>query len=168
MMQELKGPRWQRGIIIATAAYQHALAVPPFVNVTDIVTSNTTTAICISGARFNDDGSIDEISGVLNTRIYTQIHTGEWWSGEPEVTIGDDYDIRCLSIDADGPWNVEPAVVGTYVGLDTDPEWAVNAQGGKIGANTKVITATMQIRLGVSPFTILDTFELDCTAERIV
>lgn len=166
ILHPFHGPSKQRGIIIATAIFESAAA--PQVIVTDIVTSNTALLIAYSGARFNDNGSIDEISGVLNTKIFTPIHAGEWWSAEPEVAIGNDYDIRCQSIDLNGPWNEEAAIVGTYVGLDTNPFWGIHAVAGKIGANTKLITATMQIRLGVSPFTVLDTFELDCTAERIV
>lgn len=140
----------------------------PFVLVTDIAVTNASagTPAAVNGIRFNDDGSFDEIEGTTTTPTFTQIHSGEWWTDEPASGIGSDYDIRCQSIDADGPWDTQAAVVGTYVGLDTSPIWRIEAAGGKAGPNTKRITATMQIRLGVSPFTVLATFELRCTAIR--
>lgn len=140
----------------------------PFVIVTDFSTfeSLAGTPVAVSGARYNSDGSIDEIEGRDFSETYTQIHTGEWWSDEPDSGIGSDYDIRCQSIDANGPWDTQPASVGTYVGLNTNPIWRVQAAGGKSGPNNKLITATMQIRLGVSPFTLLVTFEQVSQANR--
>jgi hypothetical protein len=145
-------------------------AVGGAVSVTDIVVANNALSGppgTPSGVRFNDDGSIDEIEGTQQALIYTQIHSGEWWTGEPDAGIGASYDVRCLSLTS-GSWDVQAAVVGTYVGIDTAPEWKEVRTGGKggEGPGTDVCIAQFQIRLGSSPFTVLATFEVDARATK--
>ena len=121
----------------------------------------------VSGVRFNPLGNVDEISGRSGgAQIFTNIHPGEWWSEEPTVGIGADYDIRCEALTS-GTWSLEAAAVGTYVNMSAERVWRVDALGGgKSPPNSKQCVADFQIRLAVSPFTVLASFEVDSRAEK--
>jgi len=141
-----------------------------FVTVTNITESHTDSNVTICSIRFNRDGSIDVGKG-SGSASYSQIHAGEWWSNEPnQFDIGDFYEIRCQSVTTGSPdlvWNfAEAAAVGTYIGMTASREWGVNAQGGKIGPNTKSITvSSFQIR--VNGGAVQDTFNISVTAIRV-
>lgn len=143
------------------------------VNVTDIELFSSGTGINhYCGARFNDDGTIESRLGpgstnyaVLGLDFNSDDHTGEWWS-LPGAGIGASYDIRCASL-ASGAWDSQPAAVGTWVGLETNPEWHENRTGGKggQGSGTSQCIGNFEIRDG-STLALLASFELDCTVFR--
>lgn len=75
-----------------------------------------------SGIAFQRDGTIDDVGpGALER---TQVNAGEWFSKEPQVAIGDNYDIRCATISG-GPWSTQAATVGTYIKIDDERRWSV-------------------------------------------
>ncbi len=141
-----------------------------FVTVTNITLSHTNAGTpTAQSVRFNRDGSIDDGTGSnSSTMSYAQTHAGEWWSAEPNATIGDNFEVRCASVTTGSPdllWIQEAAAIGTYIGLTAGREWLLNAQGGKIGPNTKSITvSSFQIRLNGGA--VQDTFNVSLTAIR--
>ena len=76
--------------------------------------------LCTAGFAFNAAGSIDEI-GPAATNL-TPVHPGEWWSDEPDVGIGANYDIRCVSLNS-GTWDFQAATVGTWIDLSANRTW---------------------------------------------
>ena len=140
------------------------LKVGPEIAVTNIdVTNGPRGGAPISGARFNDNGSIDEITGTIGSRIFTQIHGGEWFINEPQAGIGSSYDIRVASMAVgffDGG-----ASVGVWAGLETNPQWTEQRTGGKggEGPGTDTATGNMEIRDG-NTLVVVATFTLKATA----
>lgn len=75
-----------------------------------------------AGIAFQDNGQIDDVGpGNLNR---TQVQFAEWWSKEPEVSIGTLYDIRCASL-VTGTWTSQAASVGTYIQISAERRWSV-------------------------------------------
>ena len=157
---------------------------------TDIEVHNTGQGIAgaHAGARFNDDGSIDQITdttgstftalGFDDTGFHDNAdvstggevdHSGEWWTANPELIIGESYQIRVASM-AVGTFNGfnDPGAVGTWVDIDTAPRFSCTRDGGKGGSGpgTTQATGNMEIRLKASPFTVLATFTLRCISHR--
>ena len=76
-----------------------------------------------AGIRFNADGSIDEQGTGAIT--YNQVDPGEWWSLEPDGSIGASYDVRATSTGG-GTWNQAAAVDNAWVALSTARQWNVS------------------------------------------
>ncbi len=103
--------------------------------------------ICHNGFRFQDDGSIDEIGPSLATLV--QIDPGEWWSSEPDIGIGANYEIRALSAGKTGTWDVSGAADDVWVLLSASPTWRVFVTGAS-SPNNKSASATFEIRVASS------------------
>ena len=76
-----------------------------------------------AGIRFNADGSIDEQG--TGAATYNQVDPGEWWSLEPDGSIGASYDVRATSTGG-GTWNQAAAVDNAWVALSTARQWNVS------------------------------------------
>lgn len=160
------------------------------VSVTDIEVHNTGQAVvgAFAGVRFNNDGSIDQITDGTGT-TFTALgdddtgyhdnadvstggevnHSTEWWTANPETDIGTLYQFRVQSEDTGTLNGFNDGGTGTYVDISTAPRIATNRTGGKggDGAGTTACTCTCQIRLKASPFTVLATFTVRCISHRI-
>lgn len=88
----------------------------------ELMSSTNTNLTAHSGPAFNPDGSIDEIGPDTTDRV--QVDATEWWSDEPEASIGDDYDVRCASINS-GVWDFQAASVGTWIQISIARDWRV-------------------------------------------
>jgi len=150
--------------IFASGAHNNGIV--SVTNITESETNNPEVPFC--GARFNRDGSIDLVEGLIPTQVYTQIHAGEWWTNETDADIGDQYQVRCQSVTTGSPdtvWSQQAAAVGTYVTLSSAREWHVHAIVQK-NPNTKSITvSSFQIRHAIS-LVVLDTFNVSVTSIR--
>jgi len=120
--------------------------------------------------RFDSDGTIQDNSNNIFTQLGTDLdavdHTSEWWSLNPVVGVGANYDIRCASL-VSGSWDVQAAVVGTWISLSANREWHENRTGGKggEGIGTDQCIANFEIR-DASSLVVLASFEVDCSATR--
>jgi len=120
---------------------------------------------CFSGIEFVDDGSINQQSPT--SAVYDQTHAGEWWTAEPEASVGADYEVRCQSIDSGSAFLNSGAAVGVWTDfVVTDSGQWSQQRNIKSGVGVTETVATFQIRLKASPFTVLDTFEVHLRCER--
>ncbi len=162
------GPKYQRGSVSVTAFANAAQqGVAGEVAVTDILVEVVTAGggSC-TGVSFIDSGELEQAK-VTTTTWSALEHNGEWWTLEPVASVGDDYEVRCESIDSGSTFNQEPAAVGTYTDMvaTNTIQWN-QCRGVKAGVGTTETVATFQIRLKASPFTVLDTFEVHLRSER--
>ncbi|MCK5603041.1 hypothetical protein KAR91_14250 [Candidatus Pacearchaeota archaeon] len=95
-----------------------------------------------AGVRFNNDGTIDA-NGPAGT-TYSQINSGEYYTGTPAAGVGDDFEVRCS--DTGGySWDEQAAAVGTWVALTSDRLWRV-IRTAMDGPGFEQCVATFQIR----------------------
>lgn len=158
-MRRLNGPKFQRGIIIATAAYQHSQGgtVPVLTDITHSLTHVAPTPSRQQYA-YDSDGSMehDLNAEAESTIVYTDLttqtndtnnHTNEWWPDQPDVNEGLNWDIRYLNFVDAGPRPLTAAhlladstgtnrVSGTWYLLDTiSNDHADASHDGGIGCN---------------------------------
>ncbi|MEE8598180.1 MAG: hypothetical protein V3S69_01425 [Dehalococcoidales bacterium] len=138
MMREFRGPRKQRGIICATVAYPTAV-VPGNVQIGahSITDQRFSAGTARSDYQFQNDGELwsnREVAG--NTQLNL-----EWWSDEPEASVGNDYECRHISSGKTGTYTTESAVANTWITITGNRTWGVtrSTQG------TKACTATFEI-----------------------
>ncbi len=136
-MRMLKGPKRQRGIIIATQAFADA---PPvgFVVVNTHNFTATTNGPCTSGVRFDNNGEMYEIDSVSGNVQ----QDGEWWSEEPETSIGNSYEVRALSAGKVGTWSSSAAADNVWITMDGAQRiWDVDAPTD----TNKLASATFEV-----------------------
>lgn len=147
----------------------------------------TSPAGCFAGVRFNNDGSISQITGGSGATFTTLgsddtghhdnadvstggevDHSAEWWTGTPEAAIGASYQFRIASIASGSMDGFNDLGTGTWGDISTAPKIATTRTGGKggQGAGTDRSVANCEIRLKASPFTVLATFTVDCISHR--
>ena len=168
---------------IAPAAGGDAVSVSDI----EVHSNGQSPPFCRAGVRFNNDGSISQITGG-GTEAFTTLgdddngfhdngdvstggevdHSAEWWTGTPEASIGEDYQFRVQTIDSGLLDLYNDFGTGVWGDIDLAPKIGSNRTGGKggQGAGTDRAIATCQIRLKASPFTVLATFEVDCISHR--
>lgn len=123
-IKPFKGPKRQRGNFAMFPAGTTAAAGGGAVVLTG--------PKLISDSRFSLPGTADarisfendgELKGVrLNT---TDIdYTGEWWSAEPEIGIGNSYAARYIS-GGSGVWDTSAATVNNWITISTTRQWGV-------------------------------------------
>lgn len=130
---------------------------------TDIVVSQTLAdATCQSGVFFQSFGDTDQIR--YDGNPLALLPTGEWWSDEPETSIGDDYDVRCVSM-VSGIWSVAAAGVGVWINIGAGQIWKKRRVWGKGGDNEGSSNAkgNFEIRDAVT-LVVQATFTVDATA----
>ena len=154
MMREFKGPRKQRGIIAACAAFGAGGSV--------VLTTQSYSAdgfspgTVISGVRFDTDGTMVEI----DSETGNVDETGEWWSDEPQASIGDGYEVQALSSGKTGTWSTSAAADDTWITITANRQWDVQESGA---FSAKSCTATFEIGLdGVE--SALDSAAITCVA----
>lgn len=114
------------------------------------------------GIRFQQLGDSDEIDKDGNTIFRV---SGEWWSEEPETGIGNDYDIRCASMNGGTLWDIQAAAVGTWINIGAGRNWAMLRTFGKgqEGVGSDHASGNMEIR-DVATETVQASFVMDITA----
>jgi hypothetical protein len=161
MMREFVGPKRQRGSV---SAFPYGTIQPPASGGGSVLLTNLTISFnsvhpTFARARFNNDGSIDENGTEVGD--FAQVHSGEWWTNEPDGSIGDDYEVRLASVSV-GVFDVVSAAVGTWITLDADRIYG-EQRAGKEGPGTDTATGVIEIGLdGVE--SALDSMTLMCTA----
>lgn len=114
-LRDFKGPKHQRGIIAATAAYQQAPA-PSVPTLTDITHADSSVAPTPSRQQYaydSDGGMRHHLNATTQASIvYTDLstqtddtnnHTSEWWPDQPDTNEGLNWDIRWLNFVNAGP-----------------------------------------------------------------
>ena len=114
-----------------------------------------------AGITFAADGGLDQLGPGLATR--TADTAGEWWSDEPEASIGSSYDVRCASISV-GSWTAAAAGTGTWIDMSAERIWRVTATGAA-SPITVTCTASFEIRPTGGGST-LATFTVTCEASN--
>jgi len=102
--QNFKTWKRQRGIIMATAAYQQALAAQPALSNISHVQTKVAPAPARIQIAYDSDGSMEHfLGGLLGDIVYTKLttqtddandHTNEWWPDQPDINEGLNWDIR--------------------------------------------------------------------------
>jgi hypothetical protein len=126
MISVFKGPKFQRGMLSGMGVKRAAWAAGDPGNVT--ISAHT-----LADNKFS--------AGTVDARIEWQTdgqlwafrqqqsdfeYDGEWWSNEPETSIGDDYECRHLSSGKTGAYNAtESAVADTWITITAARVWGV-------------------------------------------
>lgn len=124
--------------------------------------TNFSGSIAYCGVRFGSDGTID-IKGDT-VLVYNQHVAGEWWSNEPQPSIGSSYDVRALSTGKTGTWSVSAAADDTWIQISSDREWWV-VVAAKLSPANKRCKATFEIRK-TGTGSALDSCFFDLTARN--
>lgn len=153
MMREFKGPRWQRGIVIATTVYSGAAG--PSV----VLTAHSATAISIDPndatcqIRFDTDGGLTHIRTPGSDPTYS----GQWWSDEPEASIGSSYEVRAVGSSA--AWTVAAAADNIWITITGNRGWTINRSSPGVSN----VNASFEVGLdGVE--SALDSATMTCIA----
>ena len=162
MAERFKGPAKQRGsIILAAFGVQMGGAGGSVLltggSISKFLPGNT----CFAGVRFNNDGGIDQ-RGTSSTN-YAAWFTGEWWTNEPDGTIGNSYDVRALS-GGSGTWNQSAATDNTWIQISTNRLWSVDVLS-KFSPDILIASRTFEIR-DTGSGSALDSATISCTAEN--
>lgn len=180
-------------VSVSATPYGHNIAAAGAgggsVDVSDIEVHGITATIvgCFAGVRFNNDGSISQITGGTGG-TFTALgdddtgyhdnsdsstggevdHTSEWWTENPEATIGEDYQFQVQTIVSGSLDGFNDFGTGVWDDIDLAPKIATTRTGGKggQGAGTDRAVVTCRIRLKASPFTVLATFDVECISHR--
>lgn len=94
-----------------------------------------------AGFVFKTDGRILVNSGGTELATFPD---SMWWSNAPEADIGDDYEVRCVSVSS-GSWSSSAASVGSWVALTSDRAWTISRTDGA-GIGTNSVTAIFEVR----------------------
>lgn len=121
MMNEFRGPKYQRGIICATAIYGGVAGQV-------VLTNNTATSERFTAGTataqwdFNTNG---DLVGATSHGPNTD-PSGEWWNNEPETSIGSSYAVRALSSGKVGTWSTSAAADNTWTTMTAQRTWSVS------------------------------------------
>lgn len=138
------------------------------VKVTDIVEDHTATGFVRQEITFFRNGTLGEAgyTGVGACSGVSTLYQGEWWRGSPLLNVGDGFEVRVASVSV-GAFDIQAAVVGTWIAIDADRCWGMVRTGGPggEGPGSDQVVAIMEIREKVSQ-TIRATFNVDLTATK--
>ena len=142
MMREFKGPRKQRGIICAAAIGYGGDRV--ILTNHSLSQTNLGPNLVTSGPAFETNGTLNEIGPEATT--FTAVQAREWWSAEPETSIGSNYDVQRLSSGATGAYSTT-LTADTWYQISEQRVWRVtviakNNPSVASGSSTFEIRAT--------------------------
>lgn len=137
LMRGFIGSKRQRGSIMIMGGGMMVGAAGGFVQLTAHTVNQfrATAGNADAWFEFQNDG---ELWAMRNIDSDVQF-SGEWWSDEPETSIGDDYAVRHLSSGKTGTYNLfEAAVADTWITATATRSWGVrrSIQGIKTTAAT--------------------------------
>ena len=133
-------PRYQRGSIIMAG-----FGVPAAVGPGNVVlnahffNSDGFSGTITSGVEFQNDGELYEI----DSEFGNVQQNGEWWSNEPQTSIGSSYEARHLSSGKTGTYTVEAAAANVWITLNINRQWNVQ----RSASGTKSCTAVFEVGL---------------------
>ncbi len=124
---KFKGPKFQKGIICATAAYTSVGTQPNLQDITDDKAPATGAQRIHIG--YDSDGSIRWAEGgLVGSIVYVDLttqtddsnnHTNDWWPDQPDTNEGLNWDIRYTNVTATFSFNFSATVEDVWVNLDT-------------------------------------------------
>ncbi len=116
-----------------------------------VFSHNGTGASVVAGARFQQDGYVDDL-GPFTEQVEQTVQ--EWFNNkkDPVGNPGDDFDIRTVSMTL-GTWDDEAAAVGVWINIGTGRNWReIRTCCDKADENAGTDTAS-------SPFELRHGFE---------
>ena len=141
LMRVFKGPRKQRGSfyagVIATSPKPSGVA--SVVLNAHFFNSDGFSGTITSGVEFQNDGELYEI----DSEFGNVQQNGEWWSNEPQASIGNSYEARHLSSGKTGTYSSEAAAANVWITLTSNRQWNVQ----RSASGTKSCTATFEVGL---------------------
>jgi len=141
MMSVFKGPKFQRGMLSGMGVKRAAWAAPAGnVSITahSLLDSRFDAGTCDARIQWQTDGQLWAFRQVGSDFEYD----AEWWTTEPETSIGDGYECRHISSGKTGTYNVaEAAVADTWITITSAREWGVQ----RVITGTKSCTATFEV-----------------------
>jgi hypothetical protein len=105
------------------------------------VSRTNTGLLCHAGVAFQQDGSLDEVGVALTT--LTDV-PGEWWSAQPDGTVGNGYDVRTNGVTG-GVWSSPPAADTIWIQISAERKWRVTV-AAKSAPSTTNVSSTFEIR----------------------
>lgn len=135
--------------------------------VANVVEEHTGTGVVRQEITFFRDGTFGEAgySGGDACSGVSTLYPGQWWHNSPEADIGDDYEVRAVSIES-GIFNVGASPLGTWIVMDADNGhcWGLLRSEAE-GPGTENVQATFEIR-DIATETIRQTFTIDLTVTK--
>lgn len=119
--------RYQRGSIMIGAAGAMAAAGAGGIGGFVVLTAHSINDFAVSGTAtaqidFENDGELWGRRAILSDLQYT----GEWWSDEPEASIGDSYAARHRSSGKIGTYSFEAAAAENWITITGTRSWGVS------------------------------------------
>jgi len=140
LMREFVGPKRQRGIIqVAGGGTMLPAVASGNVSITAHSLTDQRFSAGTSDARiqWQNDGQLWAFRVVGSDFEYN----GEWWTNEPETSIGNSYECRHISTGKTGTFSVEAAVANTWITITSGREWGVTRSVN----GSKSCTATFEV-----------------------
>lgn len=95
----------------------------------------------IAGIRFNTDGTIDLITGLNGSVVYTQTDAATDWI-IPNSAASVDYDVRFVSYSGGTPFSTGATTTGNWIDLGATRDWFRN----ETDVRTDTSTCTFEVR----------------------
>ena len=133
-------PRYQRGsIILAGFGVPSAPSAGSVLLSAHFFSASGLSGTVISGIEFQNDGELYEI----DSEFGNVQQNGEWWTAEPQTSIGSSYEARHLSSGKTGTYSFEAAAANVWITLNVNRQW--NVERSTSGA--KNCTAMFEVGL---------------------
>ncbi len=159
LMREFVGPKRQRGSIQMGAAGAMAAGGSGAPSGSVVLTNHTDSYFGIqpdtgtAGFSFLNNGEL--------RRIVDANPSGEWWSDEPETSIGNSYEVRALSAGKSGTWTNSGAADNIWTTMTATRTWSITSSGfkntsavfevGLDGAESALDSATLTADVTIEP-----------------
>lgn len=157
LMNSFKGPKRQRG-----SYYANVLKVLSSAAGTVVITNHSFLAdefspgSVTSAVQFRNNGQLWELDNGFGSDTE---QNGEWWSDEPEASIGDGYEVRALS-GGSGTWGAAAAADNVWITITVSRTWSVTET---TPVSTTFASRTFEVGLdGVE--SALDSAVISCRA----
>lgn len=141
MMSVFKGPRFQRGML-SGMGNKRVVGVPAGGSVVLTAHSKTSTRFTsgstTASMEFENDG---ELWGRVTDSGGDTQYAGEWWSDEPEASIGSSYEVRNLSSGKTGTFTTQAGADDVWVTISSTRIWTVTRSAN----GSKSCTATFEV-----------------------
>lgn len=142
MMSVFKGPKYQRGVFGGVARRRVAAAAPPDsvgISAHSLHDERFNAGTVTAFIQWQNDGQLFAMRDVGSDFEYN----GEWWSGEPEASIGNSYEARHLSSGKTGTFSgsLEAAVADTWITITGNRNWGKT----RSGTGSASCTATFEV-----------------------
>ncbi len=140
MMREFKGPRFQLGMLSGMGVKRAQQAAPVGnvqIGAHSLTDERFSAGTADARIQWQNDGQLWAFRQVGSDFEYPL----EWWSLEPETSVGNDYECRHISTGKTGTFSVQAAVANTWITITTGREWGVT----RSSTGSKSCTATFEV-----------------------